>query len=253
MKILDNNKSFSENLKYLGELINPFLEDLLTDRIKYQQKILELCHTGKFLMLLNQDVEILELREQPDFLLNQKNRKIGLEHEVILNQSSKNKEGFFEELFLKAEQEIINENQLPNFLANCYLKPYLSFQTNQKRELIDIIKEVVENYIEKKILIENPIIEEIWEMPHTQISINVNFGFHWQKDLNEEILKSAILKKEDKIEKYKENLDTEHWLLMVIASGNDSSYILNFKDFDYKSKFDRVFLLEDVYNNLYEL
>ena len=50
MRKIENNKLVPENKKTLGELIDSHLEPLLTDRRKNQQKILEICHVGKFLM-----------------------------------------------------------------------------------------------------------------------------------------------------------------------------------------------------------
>lgn len=51
MKNIQNYKSVVENQKSLGELIEFHLEFLLQDKSKNKQKILEVYHTGKFLML----------------------------------------------------------------------------------------------------------------------------------------------------------------------------------------------------------
>ena len=91
-------------------------------------------------------------------------------------------------------------------------------------------------------------------MPHSRISISGNLGSWWQKNLTIETLTKAIQKKEKLISKYKENIDKKQWLLIVIGSNGDSSFLID-RNIEYKveSKFDKVFILEDFNNRLFEI
>ncbi|WP_283637328.1 hypothetical protein [Aquaticitalea lipolytica] len=254
MRKIENNKLVPENKKTLGELIDSHLEPLLTDRRKNQQKILEICHVGKFLMFFENGFEISKVSEKPDFILNNGAEIVGLEHQIVVDNKSKEREGFFKNIFDLAELELQKDNCLPNFLANCYIKPYVNFRLSEKEELISIIVQVIKKYILTDIFDENPIIERIWKMPHSRISISGNLGSWWQKNLTIETLTKAIQKKEKLISKYKENIDKKQWLLIVIGSNGDSSFLID-RNIEYKveSKFDKVFILEDFNNRLFEI
>lgn len=254
MKIIENNKSVSENKKTLGELIDSHLEPLLTDRRKNSQKILEICHVGKFLLFFENDFEISKVTEKPDFILTNETELVGLEHQILVDNKSKEREGFFKNIFDLAELELKKDKGLPNFLANCYIMPYVNFKISEKEELIATIVRVVKKYVLTDILDENPIIERIWKMPHSEVNISLNLGAWWQKDLTNEILTKAVKKKEKLISRYKENSSEKQWLLIVIGSNGESSYLIdrNIK-YNVRSDFDKVFVLEDFNNNLYEI
>jgi len=252
IKVLKNNKSVSENYKLLGELINKHLESLSNDS-KKQQKTLEICHTGKFLMFFD-NLKIDEVSEKPDFILFNGNLKIGLEHQIVVDTKSKEKEGFYSNIFSLAESELQKDNELPNFLANCYIQPYANFKLIEKEYLIETIKAVVKEYILNDSFIENPIIERIYKQPHSKKNICANLGAWWQKEVTLEIIENSIKKKDAKISSYKEKGITTQWLLLVIGSNGESSFEMNRNlNIDIETKFDKVFILEDFNNRLYEL
>lgn len=254
MKEIINNKSINKNLKHLGLLIDDFLVELRIDSDKNQQKILELCHVGKFLMLLETDYTIDKLDEGPDFILKNNYKRIGIEHQIIIDQDSKAKEGFFENVCTHAERELRQDKDLPNFLANIYFEPYLNRKINDKKKYTKEICRVVKHYVLNEVLLESDIIESVHSMDHSQINVNANLGAWWQKEITEEIIQNAINKKEEKIESYISNTSLPQWLLLVIGGTGESSYIFENK-FEPKleTRFEKVFLLEDFYNKLYEL
>lgn len=254
MRIIENNKSVSENKRYLGELIDSHLEPLLTDRRKNQQKILEICHVGKFLMFFENDFEISKVNEKPDFILTNGTELVGLEHQILVDSKSKEREGIFKTIFDLAELELKRDNSLPNFLANCYIVPYANFKLTEKKELVATIVRLVKKYVLTDVLEENQIIERISKMPHSGINIYENLGAWWQKDLTNEILSKAVKKKEKLLSNYKENSTEKQWLLIVIGGNGDSSYLIDRSmKYDLESEFDKVFVLEDFNNNLYEI
>lgn len=242
------------NLNLLGSLIDCHLEQLLLEKNKNQQKILELCHVGKFLMFFENTIQIDRISEQPDFLLRNNSETIGLEHQIIIDSKAKEKEGFYENIFTTAELELKGDSLLPNFLANCFLHPELNFKLNQKKELVSMVKEIVKDFVLYNRFTENPLIEDISIMPHSQKSINANFGAWWAKNITAELVETAIKKKNDKITYYQKDGVNSHWLLLVIGGVGDSSYNMDTSlKIDIESPFDKIFILEDFRNNLFEL
>jgi hypothetical protein len=254
MRRVDNTKSVIENRKTLDMLINSHLAPLLIDQRKNQKKILEICHIGKFLMLWNKGHEISKVTEQPDFVITDGENLIGLEHQIIVDREEKEREGFFKNVFSLAEAELKKDKDLPNFLANCYIMPYANFKISEKQKYINIVVHTVKKYIETHILDENPIIERIFSTPHSSINISENLGAWWQKNLTNVHIIKAIEKKEKLISKYKENCGDEQWLLLVIGSNGGSSYMMNSnEEYHIKTEFNKVFVLEDFSNKLYQI
>lgn len=254
MKIIENNKSISENKKLLGELINSHLEILMPEKGKNRQKILELCHVGKFLMFFDNKIQIDQLYEKPDFILNGKFGKVGLEHQILVDNKPKEREGFFENIFSAAESELKNDTELPNFLINCYPFHLVNFKINEKKDIIKLIVRVVKEFILTEKLVENPIIERINMTDHSQKSLNVNLGAWWNKDVTDELIINAVRKKEEKLSTYRENCGKNQWLIIVIGSTGESSYNLdNPFEMNLKTKFDKVYILEDFNNRLFEI
>ena len=209
---------------------------------------------GKFIILLEEKVRIKAVTEQPDFVLSNGHGEFGLEHQVIVDVKPKSREGFYQDIFTKAENRLRSIPNLPNFLANCYIRPYTDYPTSQKENLITIVETVVHEYVVNDYLMENPIIDKIFKMPHSQISINPNFGAWWEKNLSAEEIIRAVEKKEQKIKTYKKSGPQEQWLLMVIGSTGESSYEMDESlELQLDTEFDKVFILEDFNNNLFQL
>lgn len=239
----------------IGHKITHHLKEL--DRYKKadKQKQLELCQIGKFLATFFPNYDIKQVREEPDFVITNGKTDFGLEHEVITNTTIRKQQGFYENIFHLAERDIQSMNELPNFLANCYLKQNLNFKTKDKSELIQIVKKVVSTSILKNEIPENPIIDRIVQMPHSKKNLIVNFGAHMVQNLSEKIVYDFIKKKENKIEKYSSNTGLHQWLILLAGGVSEYSYDviegLNFEHLE--TKFSKVFLLADFDNKLYEL
>ena len=241
MKIIENNKSILENKNAFENLINSHLELLMPEREKNKQKILELCHVGKFLMFFDNKIQIDKLHEKPDFILKGELGKIGLEHQILVENKPKEREGFFKNIFSTAEKELKSDIDLPNFLISCSLIPYVNFKINEKEKLIKIIVQVVREFILTENLIENPLIDRIFMTDHSQKSLDVNLGAWWVKDVTEELIVKAVEKKEKKLSDYKKNSGETQWLIIVIGSTGESSYNLyNPFKMELKTEFDKV-------------
>lgn len=241
------------NIEVYRKLLSPYLEKLQQDEIANHKKIVELCHVGKFLMNLDSNTYIESFGESPDFLINFRGEKIGIEHRIIINDKEKSYEGFFENVFRHAEIELRKDKSIPNFLANCWLYDNIEYKQKQKNDNIQLVISLIKEYLFTNTLRENNLIERIYSMPHSRIDLCPNFGAWIQKYLSTEILQKAINEKEKKLLEYKETIK-DVWLLLVIGGTNASSYEL-YKNMQYniQSNFDKVFLLEDHKNQLYQV
>ena len=250
MKIFRNN--YNRNL--LEKKVNKFIEPLRADYEKNQKKIIEICHVGKFLSLLNNEININRIFEEPDFILNDGNKIIGLEHQVIINTGKIQIEGFYKNIFQKVEIKIQNEYPEYKFLANCYLKNNLLVELSRKEYLINEIYETVIEFLRSNILNDNEIIEDILVLPHKKVRLSTNFGGWTQKFISEDVIYSAINKKEKKISNYIDNCGKRQWLLMVIGGLGETSYEMdeNLK-LSFDSKFDEIYIIEDFNNVLYKI
>ena len=220
-----------------------------------KQKQIESCHVGKFLMLLGDEVSIVEATEQPDFILKYQNSEIGLEHQIIVDYKEKIQEGQFETIISAIEKELQNEPDLPNFLANIHIMPYATYKLHEKKKVISLLKNIVIKYIKTGELKENDYIEHISIQPHSFKSLSIIHSW-WQNNITQDILQQAIEKKEAKFDSYQKSHPIPMWLLLVIGGIGSSSYIIENHNTIEKfpnSRFSRIYLLEDIYLNLYQL
>jgi hypothetical protein len=254
MRPIVNDIPFFELKEKLGQKITHHLVGLDSSKKDDKQKILELCHIGKLLATYYTDFNIIEVREKPDFLISNGQITIGLEHEVILDAKSKEKEGFYENICEKVEKRLKEDSDLPNFLVNLYLKENISLKLQDKNSIIEKFTEIVKQIVLTGELQENDFIERAIKMKHSGKSVNPNFGAYWQKSITENLILEFIEKKESKIDIYRQTSVLTQWLVLIIGSNGQSSYEVNaLLEVDIKTKFDKVFLYEDFDNKLYEL
>lgn len=219
------------------------------------QKQLEICQLGKLLVTYFPEFVIEEVRERPDFIISDGRKRIAIEHQTILDPKTKSYQGFYENIFHIAERDLRNESTLPNFLGNCYLKDNLSFTNSDKKMLIQLVKDTVTEYVLNDNLVDNLLISKIFKMPHSKINLNANFGGYMVKDLGSKILVDFIAKKENKVKSYRQNTGLEQWLLLVAGGAAEYSFDIEkpIEKLDIKSGFDKIYLMADFDNELYEI
>jgi hypothetical protein len=253
MRQLPLNKDFA-NKDFLKSIIDDFIDDLKKDKYKNHKKILELCHVAKFLTFFEDRFKIERINEEPDFIIFSTSERIGLEHQTLIDSGVKEKEGFIENLFKQAEKILSKEPDIQNFLANIYISPSLEIKINDKNQKIIEIVDLLKNYLNTGKLCKNDIFEDVIIMPHSQISLNPNFGAWCQKDITSELLVKAISKKERLINSYIKKTNLKQWLLIVIGGLGESSYEYDIRfDMNIESKFEKIFLMEDFGYKLFEI
>ena len=74
----------SKNFDYYSDIINSITNSFDKDWANYDQLVLETCHIAKFLSQLDEVNGMVQKFEKPDFIIRIQNRKIGLEHEILV-------------------------------------------------------------------------------------------------------------------------------------------------------------------------
>lgn len=254
MKEIKNNLSFQELTARLEQKINTHLVHLDKSKKDYKKKTTELCHTGKFLATYFNEFDILKIQESPDFIVGNKFLRIGLEHQIIVNNNIKEKEGFYENIVQKIEDNIKDDKNIPNCLVNLFFDLSKPYKINEKNNIIDELTQIVKKFVLDDFLVENNYVGYAIKMRHSGKSVNANFGAYIQKEISKELIVKNISKKEILINKYIENTFDEQWLLLVIGSNGDSSLeVFNIFDLNIESRFKRIFLYEDFNNKLFHL
>lgn len=258
MKEIINIESISENQKSLEDLIKIPLSSLNKSEKTYNQKTLEICHTGKFLMLLNNSLIIEQVNEHPDFIIkNNMNERFGLEHEIMVDSSSKKTEGTLDDLVKSSEKTFKQKHPEKKILANIFVNPSFVFSKKDKSVIITRLVKMIEDYVFKDLFVENELVRRISWMEHSCLHFSCNLGAWWQKSLLKDHLLYSIRRKENNIDRYisTTGLDKQ-WLLIVIGSLGESSYEVDPKvdyNLELTSRFDKIFLMEDFRAKIYEI
>jgi len=254
-KLINPNLSLQTIRTRMEKTVSEHLTDLDNYGHSDRQKATEICQLGKLLVSYFPEFSIEEVREEPDFIISDGKERIAVEHQTVLDESTKSRQGFYENIFLIAERDLRRESSLPNFLADCYLKADLAFKSSDKNKLIRLVKDIVTEFVINSNLPVNPLIQEITLMSHSTRSLKVNFGAYMVKDLNSAALIDSLNKKENKIESYRQNTGLKQWLLLVTSSAEEYSFDIEqpIQNLEINSKFDKVYLMTDHENGLYEL
>lgn len=255
MKLIPQKYQQNNIHQAIEEKIRPWLNWLEEEKDPNKaKKQVELCHIGKLLVTYFNEFTIKEMRESPDFVITNGEIEIGLEHEIVVEKDSKEKEGFFENICKLVEAEIAKNTSLRNFAINLYFKNGIIGKLNSKQEILKILTDVVVEMVTNNKLLPNPYVEDVFLRKHNRISIIANFGPYVQKQLNETDLNNAIIKKEKLVENYRSNTVQNQWLVLIVGQLNESSFEVR-SNFNFKnnSKFDRVLVFEDFNNKLFEI
>ena len=258
MKQIADRNSIPYKHNNLEDLIRGHLSLLDKSNNNFGKKKLEICHAGSFLVLLNSDLIIDKVGEQPDFILkNSKNEYIGLEHEILVDPFYKRIEGSFGDLI--KDVEIVFQRLYPDekFLLHVFGKYNVDFSKAEKHLIIEKLVSIIEDFVYRNTFEENDFIERLALGKSSRLIFSPNLGLYVQMNLYGDILVKSIEKKNKKLLNYISNSGiNRHWLLIVIGSLGHSSFELPSIDnigFEIQSGFDKIYLLEDYNSNLYEL
>lgn len=246
--LAESLKKAREEFNNFGNKVNVIVSPFINDTLP-RKEVLEICHVGKFLVVLDKEINLLEKAKppKPDFIIECAGEKIGLEVERVFNleevQNIKSKQGLFE----KAAHEFENSNPNVNVMVNFWTIEGFEFEGNDKKSLIAEINSFVFETVNGNKPVYPSFIEKADFMPHSQVNFNFNEGGYSSEDISDLTLNEAIQKKEAKFNQYKLNTGLDRqWLLLVSGIGLDSFNIENVElPKEIESQFEHIYLLED--------
>lgn len=230
----------------LGKIINPILHHHeLQDK-----EVLEVCQIGKFVYKLNLNVKIIDKPKppDPDFIIEYKNKLVGLEHTRVY---SKEAEYYNRIKSLIDYSEKLYKAKYPTEKIHAQISisnDEMNFKKNEKHKLAEEMVEYIYNFSKGLDFLQPIFISKLKTSLHSLVSFTYN-EMNWQSPyLTKERLEVEILKKEDNIQNYKTGRKdiTDYWLVLFIGSLSSVSYQLD-ESINYcmDSKFDKVFLMTD--------
>jgi len=240
----------------IGSKINHLLVGLDNTKNNDGKKILELCQFGKLLSTYFVEYDIIDgNREEPDFIIENENEKVGIELMRIFDIETKIQEGYFETICNTAQKILEVDSNFPNFLICVYIHPNLKKCQSLKKKYVDILVDVVKDLVLNNKFTKNELVSHATINKHSQKSIYPNLGAYFQKTITEHQIIESIKSKEKKLPTYIENSVSKQWLVLVIGNVGASSLEVSemFEMNTIETNFDRVFLYEDFGNKLFEL
>lgn len=250
------------------KIISKFQTDELSDK-----RSQELWHVGKFLSHLGENVKIVCHRDKPDFIISYEGRSSGLEHQRILKQSVSDSKAI-EKLISEAADVFKSNHPEINFTAAIYWAN-LNFQFKKsdsermKLEIADYVYQVynkigVEDAHSSAHIIESPgllniakpeYLEKVHLTQSDALDLYYNAGGYVISNIGQQTLNEEIARKEPLVNSYKsESHLSEQWLLLVLITTSPHSFHFPADGrFSITTSFDKVFVLEDFDNKVYEI
>jgi hypothetical protein len=239
-----------------GDLINSKIGKFIQEDDPYQRS-LELCQVGKFLSLFDdQKIEIIEKFESPDFILSVYDKRIGLEHCLILNEKNVKQVQSLTNIFKLAENEFENNYPRIKLLANCWISTdYLIFKQKHKKQLIKQIVDYIYGMTQKSSITKPDFLDDVMLSKHSGVSFSPNYNISNIEVLDSSTILKAIHKKESLVDWYIEKSGLhEQWLLLVAGQISPDSYRIEDLVFTLnESKFERIYLLDDYKSIIYKI
>jgi hypothetical protein len=264
------------------KVIEDFFEKGEMSDNEWRKKKRELINLGKFIVAKGDDVSIIEVREEPDFVVKWQNQKIGMEivevidevarqkaqkNEWLINQIHKTFKEHFPNTHLffslsfeiditnitkkekkRLQQEI--EYRHPEFLDKSKLFKLTHPGKYTKEELsqkaIIIANKLYECYIQSHTNLNDDLVK-LWRFnPHDELYLSLSIGY--SAGSPRDLIISNIRNKETLIEKYRSNSSTQKQYLLMVIEGSSGYSDYSFIDVnmlvELDVKFDKVFLFD---------
>jgi hypothetical protein len=240
------------NIRTIPEWIE-FVKESLSDQSLKDKRIKELHHIASFTTALkkaginSEEIEIIELRVEPDFVINYKNERIGVEVTSVINAQAKS---INDRKKLLKQAAAIFEEKYPGIklVANIeFAKDFDEIQNNSELVLNEIVDFVYEYSLNGDSRLKPKYIETILCFGHSNVSFDLS-GAYGSSQLNSNNINDIILHKNDKIDSCKVDSNlSKVWLLLVVMGNSpysDYSHV-DVKSINVNNSFDSVFLLND--------
>ena len=244
---LKRSEHFEKNFKRWE-----YLFDLSKDRD--QRSVDVLNQVLLFLGIYNTGMNVLDIRDEPDFVIGNNSMKLGLEHTSIRLESSVKEQKSIIALFTEAEERLKQEHPELKFHASIDANQNFKFKKQESNEIVNDIYNSIICCLKSQTPIKLDLIKGITITEHDRVSLSPNFGPQWSNPMPLELLKNTIRSKEVHLSKYRSNIDLPQWLLISVGFVAESGYFIQDRDsICIKSEFDKVFVFDDGSLSLYEL
>lgn len=283
LSILEKEKQdLKSNKVQVLKVIEKFFEKGEMSDNEWRKKKRELINLGKFIVAKGDDVDILEVREEPDFVVKWQSQKVGIEivevidevarkkaqkNEWLINliyknfkKSFPNTDIFFSLSFefditniTKKEKKLLQQEiefRYPEFLDKSKLfklahpGKYTKEELSQKAILI--ANKLYRCYIESHTNLNDDLVK-LWRFnPHDELYLSLSIGYSVGSP--NDLIISNIRNKERLIEKYRTNSSTQKQYLLMVIEGSSGYSDYSFIDInmlvELDIKFDKVFLFD---------
>lgn len=234
------------------KIINPFYEELKSQNTRESnKKVNELIDLGKFIYYSEQEdeIEIVECGEQPDFIIKFKNELIGVEHTSIYDDDVVAEIKTLKKLIGKCQEKLSNERKEITGLFNVIIIPSKLKGQLPTREA-DVIQAIFDYIIAKheNVEINRPeFISDVIRTQHPIVELTLGEDY-WLKELTTEGIAKTISKKESKIDTYKSLKGLKKcWLLIVLEGASSmSSFNIGLDSLPiHLTPFDKIYIFDN--------
>jgi hypothetical protein len=224
---LEINQHQKEKLE-IKKIINPFFDDLSSKGTKdSQKKISELIDLGKFIYSLDDknEIEIVECGERPDFKIKYHGELVGIEHTGIFDDNIVAEIKTLKKIIKKSQEKLSKEQSHIKGLFNIIVAPSkINGQLNHNLEsnVQNICDYVIARHKGDHFEKPNFIVDITYDShPDLELTLGEDYTL---TELTTELITKAILKKEEKIDSYKQATGlSRFWLLIVIEGASSAS------------------------------
>jgi len=226
------------------------------------KRILELSHLASFGIALwdseiintIDEIEVINLSLQPDFIIRFKDELIGIELAQIKNDRAK-EIGSLNNI-LKNSAKLFRK-KYPNIsiLANIEFAEKSDIFDHNKESTYNTIADLVYHRYTRNNRILPYYVVHMNIMKHTQVDFALS-GAYWSGVLDSELVNRRIAAKESKIEDYKKGSKLDKiWLLLIVSGASpDSNYsYIPFDKIKGNGIFESIYLLDDFMKKSYKL
>lgn len=227
-----NLKSQIQRLKHEGGLYESLIRQLLINEnsANARKKNIELQDLAALIVAMSysnitnpDEVKILEIREEPDFIVQINDKTIGIEL-TKLHTGDAQRIGSYKELLSKSASLFEQKYPEIKLLANIELSDDLIVTKEKSKQLHEEICEIVYGVLKGNQPELPSYMLRVHTMPHTGIDFEL-MGADWVPNLYISTVNKAVQNKEAKIQKYRDNTNAQEiWLVPFVSGASPESW-----------------------------
>lgn len=221
-----------QRLKHEEDLYESLIRQLLTNEksSNARKKNTELQDLAALIVAMSysdiakpDEVKIIEVREEPDFIIQINGKTIGIEL-TKLHTGDAQKEGSHKDLLSKSAALFGNKYPEIKLLANIELSDDLIVAKEKSQQLHEEISEIVHTIFNGNQPSLPNYMLRVHTMPHSGVDFEL-MGAGWVLNLHTSLVNRAVRNKESKIQKYRDNTNAQEiWLVPFVSGASPESW-----------------------------